>query len=138
MTWILIASRAGARIVEQQHDDWTLLEEIENDAGRLRNSQLDSDRPGRTFSRTTAARHALSPAECSHDVVAERFARALAEHLDRARMEGRFSSLVLVAEPHFLGMLHNALSPNLVPFVRNSIGKDLHRVALRELGRHLH
>lgn len=137
MSWVLVASRVGARIVLREGDAWSLLEEISNDAGRLRNREIDSDRPGRTFSRTTAARHALAPAESSHDLVAERFAGQLADHLRHARTEGKLSQLVLVAEPRLLGMLRSALDPVTSLCVIGSVAKDLHDVRLEDLPGHL-
>lgn len=138
MTWILIANRVGARIVLQEGEQWTSIAELPNEHGRLRNQDLDSDRPGRTFSRTTAARHALEPGETSHDLIAERFARDLAEHLAHARMAGKFERLMLVAEPRLLGMLRAALDPVTARCVIGSVNKDLQAVEVRDLAEHLH
>ena len=137
MTWIVVASRAGARIVDKQGDQLFLVEDIPHEAGRLRNREIDSDRQGRTFSRTTAARHALQTSESAHEHATKTFAKTIGERLDQARVAGQFERLVLVAEPHLLGLLRDVLDQETRRRVIASVPKDLHVVALRDLATYL-
>jgi protein required for attachment to host cells len=137
MTWILSASRASARIFEQKGHELALVETIKHDAGRQRDRDVDSDRPGRSFDRTTGARHALSTDETPHDHDAHKFALSLAQQLQHAHGEHRFSRLVLVAEPRFLGMLREALDTQTAHAVVASVTKDLEHMPPAELAGHL-
>ncbi len=136
-TWILVASRTGARILDAEGGELSLVETIAHEEGRLHNRDIDSDRQGRAFSRTTDARHALSTSEPPHEHIAVSFARTLADKLRHGRLAERFGRLVLVAEPHFLGLLREALDETTARLVIASVTKDLHPLKLHELSAHL-
>jgi protein required for attachment to host cells len=137
MSWILIANRTGARIVDKQGPNLTLRETISHEAGRQRDRDVESDRQGRTFDRMGGNRHALSSSETPHDHDAKAFARELADRLRAEHLEQRFEHLVLVAEPRFLGFLREALDDVTARTVVATVGKDLAEVALHDLAPHL-
>jgi protein required for attachment to host cells len=136
MSWILIASRTGARIIERQGRELSLVQELSHARGRLRDREVDSDRHGRSSSRTGAS-HAFGQPESPHEHDAKAFARELAESLRQGRMEGRYQRLVLIAEPHFLGLLRQALDDVTGRLVAATVSKDLTHVELRQLASHL-
>lgn len=137
MSWILIANRSGARIVEKQGSNFMLRESITHQAGRQRDRDVESDRRGRTFDRIGGNRHALSSSETPHDHDAKAFARELAERLRNDHLQQRFERLVLVAEPRFLGFLREALDEVTARTVIASVHKDLAEIGLRDLAHHL-
>jgi len=136
-TWIVVGHRAGARIVEHTRSGLKLVSEIDHAAGRLKDSEMGSDRPGRAFSSAGTGRSAYSPHESAHDHAAKTFANQLAETLRAARNEHRFERLVLVAEPGFLGMLRGALDTATAALVHDEAHKDLAHVPLHDLQSHL-
>lgn len=114
------------------------MSELDNQAGRLKNAEINTDRPG--FSSSSGpgpGGHSMTPAETAHDHVAANFAREIAELLQRGRNEQRFNQIVLVAEPRFLGMMRGTLDNGTLNMVRGTVGKDLAHVAFHDLGRHL-
>jgi protein required for attachment to host cells len=135
--WILIASRAGARILEKLDGKFLLVEEIPHDEGRLRDRDVDTDRPGRSFDRAAAGRHALNSSEAPHDHLASGFARELAKRLATARATNQFDQLTVAAEPRFLGMLKGALDDVTARRVQRYVAKDLHHIPPREIGEYL-
>ena len=137
MSWILIASRTGARIIEKQGRELSLVQELSHARGRLRDREVDSDRHGRSSSRTGAASHSFGQPESPHEHDAKSFARELAGSLRQGRMEGHYQRLVLIAEPHFLGLLRQALDDVTARLVAATVGKDLTHVDLRQLAPHL-
>lgn len=137
MSWILTANRSGARILDKQGGTLTLLETIENAEGRLRNRDIDTDRHGRAFDRATNARHALSTTESPHERIAKGFARGLADKLRQARLVRRFDRLVIVAEPHLLGLIRAELDAVTARTVIATVAKDLAHVPVDELAAHL-
>lgn len=132
-TWIIVSHRAGARILENTRTGLRLVSDISHDTGKLKDGEINSDRPGRAFDRVGGGRHAMSSEEAPHDRVANGFARELAEVLRVGRHEQRFDRLVLVAEPRFLGMLRGALDHQTAELVRDAVTKDLAHVPLHEL-----
>lgn len=137
MSWILVANRTGARILDKQGSTFNLRETIAHEAGRRRDRDVDSDRQGRAFDRIGGNRHALSSSETPHDHDAKAFARELAERLRADRLQQRFERLVLVAEPRFLGLLRAALDEGTARTVIGTVPKDLAEVPLQDLARHM-
>ncbi len=137
-TWIVVAHRAGCRLLSSpgRSTALTLLEEIEHPQGRFQNHQIDSDKQG-AFDSGGKGRSGYSPPETSHDHVARVFAADIAKRLEQGRNSHAFSTLVLVAEPRFLGMLREALSAHAAKIVRASVAKDLYLVPTAELGAQL-
>lgn len=138
-TWILVAHRSGARLFENRGlgKGVTLLQHLDHPAGKLKNQEINSDRPGRSFDRSGLGRHAYSSEHEPTEHVAEQFAKQLAGLLDDGRNHQRFGRLVLVAEPRFLGTLRAALSSQTAALVTATVDKDLGNTEARDLAKHL-
>lgn len=134
-TWILVANRSTAQLFEYDFRDRTprLLRSFFHPEGRLRSQDLDSDRPGRSFDRHGSGRHAMGTEVDPQQHHAEVFARELISTLEHGRAQELFSSLVLVAEPQFLGLLRGNVDPPLERMIHTSFGKDLAGQPLHEL-----
>jgi protein required for attachment to host cells len=116
-----------------------LLRELENPDGRLKDGQLESDRSGDSFTgtRSQAGRRAMHHEHGAHEHLIERFAREIARELSHARAEGLFGQLILVAEPHFLGLLRDALDTATTRLVVRSVTKDLAAVSPYAVATHI-
>jgi protein required for attachment to host cells len=134
-TWILLAHRSGARILENPGPGKGLepVEEIPHPEGRFKNQDFDADKPGRAFDSHGTGRHAMERGHSPVEQAAILFAKRLAERLDQARAAGRYERLVLVAEPRFLGWLREALSPETASRVIASLDKDYAEIEPRAL-----
>jgi len=140
-TWILVGHEAGARVFENRGPGKGLefVETIEHPEGRLRDRDIDTDRPGRSFRKDSGdpRRAAMSRGEGPHDRAIADFARALADKLQRGRVENQYERLVLVAPPRFLGLLRASLDGPTAQLVVGSIDKDLAARKESELIKHL-
>lgn len=140
-TWILVAHHAGARVFESRGPGKgiDLVETIEHPEGRMRDRDIDSDRPGRSFRKDSGdpRRAAMSRKEGPHDRAVSNFARALTDKLQQARMENQYERLVLVAPPRLLGLLRSSLDGPTAQLVVGSIDKDLASSKETELIEHL-
>lgn len=134
-TWILVAHRAGARLFLSAGPGkgLALVRNIDHPEGRLKGSEIVSDRQGRAFESHGAGRHAYEAPHDPTDSAATQFARELAAILDQGRNEGRYEQLVLVAEARFLGMLRGALSREAAARVSHTLEKDLGAVSEHDL-----
>src|SRR6185503_20212069 len=109
-TWIVVADGARARIYSHVPGRApALVPALDHDlvASRLRNQDVDSDRPGRTTQRAqrtdhAASPHAVAPETDSHRYAQIEFSRVVAGELETARLGG-LTRIVLVAPPRALG-----------------------------------
>jgi protein required for attachment to host cells len=138
-TWFLIAHRGGARVFERKGPGKVLdlLQDIPHPEGRLKSKDLGSDEPGRSFD-SHGARHSFQQEQEPAAHVAEVFAKRLAGILEDGRAGRRYGRLVLVAEPHFLGILRHALSRETAALVTAVVNKDLGHVEAHEIPKYLH
>ena len=75
-------------------------------------SEVASDRPGRSFDIVGKGRHAMSQSESAQDHQTLVFARQVADYLNDAIAESTVTNLVIIAAPGFLGYLRSELSDN--------------------------
>jgi protein required for attachment to host cells len=129
----LVADRGGARLLTGRGRRLRLLDAFAHPQGRLRNRDIDSDRPGRSFDSVGSARHANDTEDRATDHLAEIFAAQLSEILERGRVAHRFGRLVLVADRRFLGKLRQALTVQTLRLVGGSLAKDLSSLSDRDL-----
>jgi len=133
--WVVVAHRGGARFFKAPKPGakLELVEQLHNPEGKLRNHELGSDKPGRTYGSAGKQRHALSTQHDERDHQMELFATTIARKIEAGRVDGSFSELTLVAEPRFLGKLRAALSKATAALVREVIEKDFAKVGSSEL-----
>lgn len=140
-TWVVVAHQAGARFMEHKSGfgrHLKLVREIEHPEGRMRNHEIDSDRPGEASAggRGTS-RRSMQHEETAHEHVVSAFAHTVASELSKARAGGAFDKLILVAEPGFLGVLREALDRPTAQLVVDSVKKNLAIELPNEVAQHL-
>jgi protein required for attachment to host cells len=114
------------------------LEEIEdllNPEGRMSDRELTTDAHPRFRGTAGPGSDREETAAVEHEV--EKFARRVGDYLDKARLEQRYGSLVLVAPPKFLGVLRKELSKEVGKLVAEEMPKDLSWLSAREIERYL-
>lgn len=138
-TWILVAHRSGARILENKgpRKGLDLIQQIEHPEGRLKNHEINSDKPGHSFDSKGGGHHAYNNEHAPTEHVAEQFAKQLSEVLDHGRTQQRFDKLVLVAEPRFLGNLRAVIPAKTAALICATMDKDLGGVETRDLPKRL-
>jgi protein required for attachment to host cells len=95
-----------------------------------------TDRPGRSFSSVGPGRSALEQTDW-HDIEEHRFARSVADALEKFARESSLKSLVVVAPPRTLADLRHAFSGAIKPLIIAEIDKDLTKEPLYEIENHL-
>jgi protein required for attachment to host cells len=127
--WILISSSTKANLfsTDSREGDWSLVEEFDHPEGREMSRDIrPSSPPGRMQQSKGPGgrRTALEPHTSVKEAEAERFAKTLAVFLDEATAKHGFDDLVLVAPPHFMGLLHGALGRQTAKHLRATVEKD--------------
>ncbi|WP_036172513.1 host attachment protein [Massilia sp. 9096] len=153
-TWIISANAGRARFFSES-DPSEPLEEIQdmvNDAARMRDSDLETDRLGPTsagssshnIGGTQGVGHAhngqvgapnkqYQPAQTPEQHETEKFARDIAKYLLEAHRDGRYQQLVISASPHFLGELRALLDAQIKPLIKLEVNKDYTHSSAQEL-----
>lgn len=99
--------------------------------------ELGTDAPGRTYSPAGHGGHSSVEQTDWHNQAEKAFLVKLAEYLDAALSAGKTKSLIVVASPRALGMLRPAYSHALKAAVRAELHKDLVKMPVHEIEKHL-
>jgi protein required for attachment to host cells len=97
---------------------------------------LGADRPGRTHSSAGAGSSSVTQTDW-HNQAEQAFLTQLAEKLDAAVAAGKTKSIILAASPRALGMIRPAYSHALRAAVRAEVHKDLVKLPIHEIEKHL-
>lgn len=127
LTWVLVADGARARLLSLQEGEYVprQIRAFSNAMGRMPGRELERDRRPRTYDRFGRGRHAIEPRTSTRDKCTARFAALLHSTLERGCVEHRYSDLVLIAPPHFLGLLNATLDKRVRARVALEMPKDL-------------
>jgi len=137
--WIVVADQSKARIFTVDNPRGPLQEvaELVHPEGRERTQELTTDLPGRTFdSSGLGGRHAMVTPADPKEQESIRFAKQVAEHVRAGCKQGHCNRLLLVAGPHFLGLLREYLNA-LNGVEITEIGKNLGQYSSHEIRSHL-
>jgi protein required for attachment to host cells len=136
--WVIVCDGKKALILENAGDEKFLnlkTREVPEHAD-LKTSDLGTDEPGRSFSSVGSGRSAVEQTDW-HRQEEDRFLQKLVSQLDHSVKVGEVKSLVIVAPPRALGVLRRAYSHTLQAAVHAEIDKDLVRLPVHEIEKHL-
>ena len=131
-TWVLVANRTGARIFNRSGRKLVLNRSVEHPEGRVRDENIESGAKHRTYDQHARGHTGESS---PHERAAVGFARQLAGELSRARAEQGVDRIVLVAEPHFLGLVNAALDAPTEKIVVGTVQSDLAAASAEDVAR---
>ena len=126
-TWILVADACGGRLFMTFDNGKSLhmLERFSHAQSRAMEADLVSERAGSGRSSTHSMPSTKQPHSSHKELEAVEFARALNDYLDDAAQLHKFEALILVAPPHFLGLLRAQLTPVLARMISATLAQDL-------------
>jgi protein required for attachment to host cells len=134
----VIADGGHARFVRPATDNALhTFEAVDSATLHKKDHDLVSDRPGRSFESGSTGRHAYTPRTDPHELEKDRFAQAVAAKVNEDVAAGVFDEVVLVAPPHVLSELTDALDLPAKAIVLGSLAKDLVKTPDHELWPHL-
>ncbi len=145
--WILTAHRSRAQIFERKGNNLKLIQDMLHPEGRLKDREMLSDRPGRSYDShtqcsgghlTATPRHALGHEKGPKQRVLRQFTKLIAERIEAARREHRFAQLTLIAEPQLIGKIKEHLSNATCRVIKNQLEKDFAWLSEAQLKNRLH
>lgn len=124
---IVVANEREASFLDADdlHSPLHLVDRIEDPNARLRDRDLETDRPGRAFDRMSPHRHAMGGERSTRRTQQSGFARRIADAIDHGRTRHDFDRLVLMAGPRMLGLIREALPAANRPLIVAEISKNL-------------
>lgn len=124
--WILAANSGNATLFSADSPTAPLIElmSFDNPEARVKQMELTSDRPGRSFDSHGEGRHAMEVAVDPKEQEQIRFAKLIADRLEKGRVDNDFERLVVVAAPAFLGQLRANFGAPLSSLVSLEMDKD--------------
>ncbi|MBM3561728.1 MAG: host attachment protein [Alphaproteobacteria bacterium] len=132
--WVLVGDGRRA-LFFQNHGDAELLDlrviETRIDENPATREQ-GTDKPGRSFASKGGVRSAVQDADW-HEMEEERFARAMADRINRAAESGELNAIAIVAPPRVLGEIRKELSAKAQSKVVGELAKDLTRHPLKDI-----
>jgi len=125
--WIVVADEARARILstDKSTEPLVAIDELTSPEASMAEQDLVSDKPGRSFDSSGQGRHAMGGKTDPKQQYAIRFAKELADNLEKNRQKKAYIKLIVVAAPHFLGLLRKGLSHGVSELVSLEVDKNL-------------
>ena len=136
--WVVVCDGTKALVLENAGDAKFLnlkTREVHQQEDPKTHEQ-GTDAPGRSINSVDARRSAMEQTDW-HLQAEQRFLQKLAGHLDAAVNAGATKSLIVVAPPRALGVLRHAYSHNLRAVLRAEIDKDLVKLPVYQIEKHL-
>ena len=132
--WILVANASRARLfsTDDRAEQWDLREEFHHEESRQRSVDLlnQEDNPNAgTLNKPLAENEPNGRQHLEH----ERFARQLAERLERGLNERAYERLVIAAPPSFLGHLRKVVSKRVHQHLMMDLRADYSNIPAQEL-----
>lgn len=137
-TWFVVADGEHARVLAHEPDrgfEDTLA--LDSAAAHRRARDLGADRPGRAYESAGGAHHAVAERTDLHRRAKTDFAQIVAGEIVRARREGAFDRLALVAPPPILAAIKEHLDADCATRLYGELAKDLLKLPDEELRRRL-
>lgn len=139
-TWALLADSSRGLLYSNpgKGKSWSLVKEYAHPASRVSEGGLTTDKAGRMHaSGANGARSAMQSPTSPKEVEAEHFAHELAEALHAGHGQQSYKRIVLVAPPHFLGLLRKTLNATVSKLIGASADKDYMHLSEKDIHMHL-
>lgn len=132
--WILVANASRARLfsTDERAEKWDLREEFHHEESRQRSIDLlnQEDNPNAgTLHKPSSENEPNGRQSLEHG----RFARELADRLERGLNEHAFERIVIAAPPEFLGLLRKAISPRIQQRLMLDMRADYTNIPAKDL-----
>ncbi|KAF3362150.1 Host cell attachment-required protein [Chlamydiales bacterium STE3] len=132
--WVVVADNAYARIFRLEKNRHLVeVETLVHPASRLREQDLVSDRPGRSFESSTVARRSVGTTNPPKKQEAINFSKIVANYLNEATNCNRCEKIYLAASPSFLGLLRQSLNKTTTQIIENEINKEITHLDPKEI-----
>lgn len=139
-TWVLVADSSRGRLysVAEQGKPWSFLKEYAHPASRVSEGGLTTSPPGRMHgSASGGSRSSMESKTSPKHIEFEQFAHELAGVLHSGHGQQSYKRIVLVAPPHFLGLLRKTINHTVSKLIEVTVDKDYLHLSDKDIRAHL-
>lgn len=126
---VLVADSTQAKLftLDRGAEKLEELDQLRHDEARQRERDINSDRPGRQQGGGGAgsSHHGVNVEDSAREQENTVFAKHIGEYLEADRVRQNPRGLIIMAPPHFLGILRKQLSGECQKLVVQTVNKDL-------------
>jgi protein required for attachment to host cells len=133
--WILVAGGSEARIfaTEKLSSDWVLKQEFSHPEAREKDVDLVADKYGEVKDNFEARGSSYAEPTDPKETEIDNFARQLAKELNLGRTRNEYKKLVVIAPPHFQGLLTKHCDKHTLNLIIKHLEKDYTKLKQHEL-----
>ena len=124
---VLVADSAKARLFTfaRGADKLEEIDQLLHDKAHQRERDINSDRPGRQQGGAGSSHHGVNVEDSAREQEDTVFAKHIGEYLEADRVKQNPRGLIIMAPPHFLGILRKQLSGECQKLLAQTVNKDL-------------
>lgn len=124
---VLVADSTQAKLfsLDRSAEKLEELDQLRHDEARQREHDINSDRPGRQQAGAGSSHHGVNVEDSAREQENTVFAKHIGEYLEADRVRQNPRGLIIMAPPHFLGILRKQLSGECQKLVVQTVNKDL-------------
>ncbi len=125
--WIVVADEAKARILslEKLTEPLVEIQTFNSEEATKRDQDIVSDKSGTSYDSSGQGRHSMGDRNEQKEQYAIRFAKEISECLEKNRLLNSYTKVVIIAAPHFLGLLRKTFSKEVSEMISLEVDKDL-------------
>ncbi len=125
--WIVIANAENATIysASERNLKFNLIKKLFHSESKLKNKDLVSDRPGHYSKGYSNGMRGSYAEKTDHKLLEiEHFAKEICQTLESGRVVNGYIGLIIIAEPHFYGLLNKFSNQHIKNKIKHHVPKD--------------
>ncbi len=124
--WIVTANRSTARVFRAENTHKLVeIKTLQHEEGHQYARDVYTDRQGRASKRQPYGTDTMQAHTSLETKESVRFAMEIAHMLDEGYKAGQFERLYIIANPPFVGILHDACKGPIAKLIEKEVHKDL-------------
>jgi protein required for attachment to host cells len=133
--WIVLANSKMTMFYSVSEKDlrFNLVKTLFHPESALKNQDLCSDRPGHYIKGNSQTRGSYADKTEKKEHEIECFSKKICEELERERNTHAYDGLIIIAEPHFYGLIHSNLNHSTKALLKHHLTKDYTHLTAKKL-----
>lgn len=133
--WIVLANAYNAAIysASERNLEFGLIKKLLHTESKLKEKDLISDKPGHYIKGHNTIRGSYAETTDHKLLETENFAKEICKELENGRTHNAYKGLIIVAEPHFYGLLKKAANSHIGNKIKYHVAKDYTHYSEQEL-----
>jgi len=133
--WVILTNSIMANFysVSEENFQFDLIKRIFHPESRMKEAELVSDRPGHYKKTLNKIKGSYVEPTSHKDLEVEHFVKEICRELESGRISNAYNGIILVAEPHFYGLINKYSTPHVKKLIKFHISKDYTHYSEKDL-----